>query len=89
MATKVLAYECKHCGALKRTKKLCERHELSCLHNPEARNCVRCANMVWQGNKRICAEKLIQCNAASSAHCDKFIKKEDIKYEAWNRGSSV
>lgn len=37
MATRVLAYECKYCGTLKKTRALMDRHELACLKNPKAK----------------------------------------------------
>lgn len=42
MARRVLAWECRYCGALKKNENICVRHELSCLENPEAKNCYFC-----------------------------------------------
>lgn len=81
MPNKVLAYECKHCGILKRSLKVCERHELACLQNPDARNCVRCAHMVERNGTRVCAERLLKCSVAVSAHCKLFQEREDAANE--------
>lgn len=78
MPNKILAYECKHCGAIKRSYNVCARHELACLKNPEARNCVRCANMVNRNGVNVCAERLLKCSVAISAHCKEFVKREDL-----------
>ena len=79
MATRTLAYECKYCGALKRTKNVCERHEMTCFENPEAKNCLLCSNMTYRGKGRICGVTSKRCSVAVSATCKDFVRKENIK----------
>ena len=76
MATRTLAYECKYCGALKRTKLICERHELTCFQNPDAKNCVLCANMRNSAEGRVCAVSGKRCSVAVSANCEDFARRE-------------
>lgn len=76
MATRTLAYECKYCGALKRTKNVCERHELTCFQNPDAKNCVLCRHMVNGGSGRVCAVTTKRCSVAISATCDSFARRD-------------
>lgn len=75
MATRTLAYECKYCGALKRTKTICERHELTCFQNPEARNCVLCAHKKETKQGRSCAVTGKRCSVAVSANCEHFTRR--------------
>lgn len=75
MATRTLAYECKYCGALKRTKNVCERHELTCLQNEDAKNCVRCEHMTNKANIRICDMTGKRCSVAVSASCEHFSRR--------------
>lgn len=75
MATRTLAYECKYCGALKRTKNVCERHELTCFQNPEAKNCVLCENMTESANGRVCCVNGKRCSVAISATCEHFARR--------------
>lgn len=76
MATRTLAYECKYCGALKRTKNVCERHELTCFQNPDAKNCVLCQNMRQGKGGRVCAVTGKRCSVAISANCEYFARRE-------------
>jgi hypothetical protein len=76
MATRTLAYECKYCGALKRTKTICERHELTCFQNPDAKNCVLCQHMRQGGNGRVCFVTGKRCSVAVSANCHVFARRE-------------
>ena len=76
MATRTLAYECKYCGALKRTKNVCERHELTCFQNPDAKNCVLCANMKNSEDGRVCAVSGKRCSVAVSASCKHFVRRD-------------
>lgn len=77
MATRTLAYECKYCGALKRTKNVCERHELTCFQNPDAKNCLLCQHMTKGLRKdRVCAVTGKRCSVAISANCEDFARRE-------------
>lgn len=76
MATRTLAYECKYCGALKRTKLICERHELTCFQNPDAKNCVLCEHMRPSGKGRVCSVTNKRCSVAVSANCDSFSRRD-------------
>lgn len=76
MATRTLAYECKYCGALKRTKNVCERHELTCFQNPDAKNCVLCQHMVQGKGGRVCGVTGKRCSVAISANCEDFARRE-------------
>lgn len=76
MATRTLAYECKFCGALKRTKVICERHELTCFQNPEAKNCVLCQHMTQDYRGRVCRVTGKRCSVAVSANCGYFARRE-------------
>ena len=76
MATRTLAYECKYCGALKRTKNVCERHELTCFQNSEAKNCMLCEHMRLGDNGRVCFVTGKRCSVAVSASCEHFSRRE-------------
>lgn len=75
MATRTLAYECKYCGTLKRTKNVCERHELTCFSNPDAKNCVLCVHCRKSESGRVCAVDGKRCSVAVSAHCSDFARR--------------
>lgn len=75
MATRTLAYECKYCGTLKRTKNVCERHELTCLSNPDAKNCILCQHCSKRENARVCAVSGKRCSVAVSAQCSSFARR--------------
>lgn len=76
MATRTLAYECQYCGALKRTKAVCERHEVTCFNNPNAKNCILCKHMVNVESGRVCGVTGKRCSVAISATCDSFVRRE-------------
>ena len=76
MATRTLAYECKYCGALKRTKNVCERHELTCFQNPDAKNCILCNNRTQVNGISVCRVTHKRCSVAVSATCDHFDRRE-------------
>ena len=76
MATRTLAYECKYCGALKRTKLICERHELTCFQNPDAKNCVLCKNIRASASGKVCVVTGKRCSVAVSANCDSFVRRD-------------
>ncbi len=75
MATRTLAYECKYCGTLKRTKNVCERHELTCFQNPDAKNCILCQHKKDSSSGRVCAITGKRCSVAVSANCEHFIRR--------------
>ena len=76
MATRTLAYECQYCGALKRTKLICERHEATCFQNPDARNCVLCEHMRSGARGRVCFVTGKRCSVAVSANCYSFSRRQ-------------
>lgn len=80
MPNKVLAYQCKFCGALKRSFGICQRHEYSCLQNPNARNCLLCEHMVVENREARCSVKNKKCTSAVSGHCDSFVRMEGHKH---------
>ena len=76
MAVRTLAYECNFCGALKKTKTICERHELTCFQNPDAKNCVLCQHMRTGANGKVCSVTGKRCSVAVSASCDSFVRRK-------------
>lgn len=80
MATRVLAYECQYCGALKKTKRTCERHEISCLKNPNARNCILCTHSIKEEGETICAKTGKRCSVAVSANCNQFTARYSAEH---------
>lgn len=78
MAIRTLAYECKFCGALKRSKTICERHEETCLQNPNAKNCIRCEHHEFNQVQGItvCSITGKKCSSAVSAKCQDFKRVE-------------
>lgn len=73
MAKRVLAWECRYCGAIKKSETICERHERTCLKNPDARNCIVCQHSgtnVPGGSLR--CRKGKTCSRATSAKCEYF-----------------
>ena len=77
MATRTLAYECKYCGALKRTKNVCERHELTCFQNPDAKNCMLCENIRASAAGKVCVVTGKRCSVAVSANCEHFARRDN------------
>ena len=75
MAVRTLAYECTYCGTLKKSKKVCENHEIACLSNPNAKNCVRCQHMKATEKGKICGLSGKRCSVAVSAHCGDFARR--------------
>lgn len=75
MATRTLAYECMYCGTLKRSKNICERHEKTCLSNPEAKNCIRCINSYNSEKGLLCKIDNRRCSVAVSARCESFTRR--------------
>lgn len=77
MAVRTHAYECNYCGALKRTKVICERHELTCFNNPEAKNCLLCIHITKTSGDRACGVTGKRCSVAISATCEHFVRREN------------
>lgn len=86
MARRVFAWQCQHCGALKRTELIAKRHEAACLHNPNARNCILCIHgydsrdafqiQVGIGRTHLkCSKRRINCSTAVSVKCEYFKNK--------------
>lgn len=76
MARRVLAWECKYCGAIKKTEHICVRHEKTCMQNPEARNCILCQHSSTQSGQRdLLCQKGKKCSRATSANCEHFVRK--------------
>lgn len=67
----IVAYECEYCGTIKRTKKVMQNHERTCMKNPNAINCLKCRNA--QGGK--CTVTGKKCSKAVSAMCNNFQSK--------------
>ena len=77
MARRVLAYECRYCGDIKKTENICLRHEKTCLKNPDARNCIVCAYSIQQsGARKLLCQKGKICSQAVSANCEHFTRKD-------------
>ena len=74
MAKRVLAWECRYCRAIKKSENICERHEKTCLHNPDARNCIRCVHSNKTENGLVCKKGKV-CSRATSAKCEHFEKE--------------
>lgn len=86
MARRILAWECRYCGAIKKSETICERHEITCLKNPQARNCVVCENgykptieFLSEDDKvpSLLCKKGKVCSRATSAKCEYFARKDD------------
>lgn len=78
MAVRTLAYECRYCGTLKKTRKLCERHELACLKNPDARNCTLCEHIDKHEKPARCGVSGKMCSSAVSAQCTTFKRRDSV-----------
>lgn len=77
MARRVLAWECRHCGAIKKTENICLRHEKTCMKNPEAVNCILCQwSINPSGSKELICQKGKKCSQATSANCSYFRRKK-------------
>lgn len=89
MARRVLAWECRYCGALKKTENICLRHEKSCLKNPEPKNCILCkysqvtatddSMLFTKTNKSLSCQKGKTCSQATSANCEYYALREELK----------
>lgn len=84
MPRQILAWQCKYCGAVKKTEKIASRHEKSCTSNPEARNCLLCehsykpeADANNPNPKLRCAVRNCDCSRAVSAECPVFKRRKD------------
>lgn len=86
MARRILAWECRYCGAIKKSETICDRHEITCVKNPDARNCIVCKNSFKRtveflvdnetGPSLLCRKGKV-CSRATSAKCEHFERKED------------
>ncbi len=75
MARRIIAWECKYCGEIKKSEKIALRHEASCLKNPDAKNCTLCVNSEKQEGRLICVKHGQYCSRAISAYCDDFVRR--------------
>ena len=88
MARRILAYECQYCGAIKRNKKIAERHEITCMSNPEAKNCILCIHRrripvdLDGGGELVCNRRQITCSRAVSAKCEHFSTERSLVVDA-------
>lgn len=74
MARRVLAYECRYCGAIKKTENICLRHEKACMKNPDARNCILCQHSFKESSTLMCGKGKV-CSQAVSVKCEHFARK--------------
>lgn len=84
MARRTFAYECRYCGKLFRSWDLAERHERSCLKNPDSINCIKCKyyNPNYQSKQKdgtiktvpTCILHIKRCSKAVSGNCSDFIE---------------
>lgn len=74
MARQVLAWQCKYCGAIKRTENVALKHEKACLKNPNPKNCIVCQHSYFneEENYLMCRLRKIKCTKSVSANCDQF-----------------
>lgn len=88
MARRVFAWKCQYCGALKEKELIAKRHEIACLHNPNARNCILCVNAYQAFESELenysnrlsrkqlrCSKRRINCSTAVSVRCEHFKNK--------------
>jgi hypothetical protein len=73
MARRVLAWECRYCGALKKTELICNRHEVACPKNPDRKNCIDC---VYCGEDNVCIVRGCGCSTAVSPYCQEYKREE-------------
>lgn len=76
MARRVLAWECRYCGDIKKTENICLRHEKTCLKNPDAQNCIVCEHSIPSENSTLRCLKGKKCSRATSAKCEYFTKRQ-------------
>ena len=77
MARRILAWECRYCGTIKKTENICMRHEKTCMRNPDAHNCILCQHSITQSNTRdLQCQKGKKCSQATSANCEYFTRKD-------------
>ena len=84
MARRILAWECRHCGSIKKSEYICQRHEKACLSNPDARNCILCVHsrsinigdgIIDKSMQLVCRQTDRICSTAVSANCPYFVRK--------------
>lgn len=71
MARRVLAWQCRYCGALKKSEKICLRHEIGCIKNPNRKNCMDCAYSDFETHN--CTKRGVPCSRAVSAYCEEYV----------------
>lgn len=78
MPRRILAWECRYCGAIKKSETICNRHEITCLSNPDARNCIVCKHSHTPApvGPLKCRKGKI-CSRATSAKCEHFERRGD------------
>lgn len=93
MATKVEMWQCGFCGELKKRQNIAERHEITCLSNPNCKNCLVCVHCIETKEEmydegfytiitttktvRRCDLNRSLCSQAVSANCTNFERKEE------------
>lgn len=75
MARRIYAWMCRYCGDIKKTRNVAEKHEIACLKNPNARNCMHCIYS-FEGVGGLKCEKGKKCTKAVSAVCPYFTRKK-------------
>ena len=86
MARRILAWQCRYCGVIKKSETICERHERTCLKNPDARNCIVCEHSFKPTVEFLFDEepacslmchKGKVCSRATSAKCEYFKRRKE------------
>lgn len=76
MARRIIAWECKYCGEIKKNETIALRHEATCIKNPEARNCILCIHSIPNSiTGKLFCQKGKTCSRAVSAGCEHFKRK--------------
>lgn len=82
MPTAFWSYKCEYCGSLFKSFKICDRHEMACNKNPDAKNCLYCeygwSKSIRKRNNMICPQLKKRYSKTSSVSCE-FFKKIDRK----------
>lgn len=81
MPKRIFAYECKFCKTIKRSHYICNRHEQTCLKNPESVNCLNCTHMMETGKGAVCALDSKLCNSVKALSCGRFNRVKGEHYE--------
>jgi len=86
MAKQILAWQCRYCGAIKKTETIALRHELACLSNKDAHNCMLCEYQPSRSHE--CSKRGCMCSKAVSANCT-FFKRRSLKLSHGYGGDEV